>query len=593
MLKKFLLIPLFLLLAYGIFSSTDFKVISSGIAIFIVGMFFMEDGFKLFTGGFLEKILEKSTKTIFKAIFSGFFATAVVQSSSLVSVIAISFLSAELIALSQAIGIIFGANIGTTATAWIVSAFGVKIKISMYAMPMLVFGVVFTFFKDRSFKGLGNILLGLGFIFLGISYMKDGFETLKMGIDIGRFAMEGYLGIAVYVMVGTVATVIIQSSSATMALIITAVASGQIDYVNSIALAIGANIGTTVTAILGALTSNANGKRLAVAHLIFNFITALFAIVCINILIDIVDYLSVYMGIGEEDIAMKLSLFHTIFNVCGVFLVTPFLGILVTYLEKLFIYKGERRGIPKFLDLDVIKYPGPALVALTKETEHLYDSISHVIVKALRLHRHDVWSNKELRAVVDIVKGDPVDVDKVYMQQIKFLYADIIRFATLAEKHMIKEEREKVYSLKLACRNMIESVKDIRELQKNISKYMRGNNSDIEEEYNFLRKNIASILRDIDNIRKDMHNIETITKIETAKEQSKSFDIIETKRLSILLREEKIDDIMATSLMNDGVFTGSISKKLLEVASILWVGGGLLESSEDLGKRESESRVIA
>ncbi|MCK5294331.1 MAG: Na/Pi cotransporter family protein, partial [Arcobacteraceae bacterium] len=278
MLRRYIY-PLFLLaVAYLLFSSNDAKTIIAGIAIFLIGMVFMEDGFKLFSGGLLEKVLEKSTSSVPKAIGTGFLATAIVQSSSLLTIIVISFLSAELISLSGAIGVIFGSNIGTTTTAWIVSAFGVKIKIAHYAMPMLIFGVIFRFNKNKTYQGLGNILVGLGFVFLGIGYMKEGFEAMKAGLDLAQFAIDGYLGVLVYISIGAVATVVIQSSSATMALIITALATGQIEYVNALSLAIGANIGTTVTAIIGSLSSNENGKRLAVAHFIFNIVTGFIAI---------------------------------------------------------------------------------------------------------------------------------------------------------------------------------------------------------------------------------------------------------------------------------------------------------------------------
>jgi len=165
----------------------------------------------------------------------------------------------------------------------------------------------------------------LGFIFLGIAYMKDGFETLKEGLDLAEYAMEGYAGVAVYIVLGAIATVVIQSSSATMAIIITALATGQIDYINALSLAIGANIGTTVTAALGSLASNWNGKRLAVAHFIFNLITALFAVVFIYQLKDLVDWLAPYLAIPAGDDMMRLALFHTIFNVVGVLLVVPFM----------------------------------------------------------------------------------------------------------------------------------------------------------------------------------------------------------------------------------------------------------------------------
>lgn len=571
MLKKFLLPIVFLCVGYALLANDHFKIIAAGVAIFIVGMLFMEDGFKLFTGGVLEKILKKTTNTVIRAIFSGFVSTSIIQSSSLVSVIAISFLSAELIYLSQAIGIVFGANIGTTTTAWIVSAFGLKIKIAHYAMPMLVFGVIFTFLKNKSFKGLGYILLGLGFIFLGIGYMKDGFETLKDGINLASFAMEGYAGIAVYVLVGAVATVIIQSSSATMAIIITAVATGQIDYVNSLSLAIGANIGTTVTAVLGSLASNENGKRLAVAHFIFNFVTASFAVIFIYVLKDVVDYLAIHIGISDEDIAMKLSLFHTIFNVIGVLLVVPFTGVMVKFLNGLFVYKGDKRGKPKYLDMAVIEMAEPALSAIKKETEHLYDSASHIVIKALRLHRHEVWSRKDLRQVVETVKGEGINVDKIYEERIKNLYGEIIKYSNIAAKNMNEEERMTVYELNNINRQIIEVVKDMRELQKNIAHYMASKNEHIKTEYNFLRKRIAQIMRNINNLRINPDDISLITQIEIAKNEIKESDLVQIKRVGELVRDGKIDERMSSSLMNDSSFSHSIMRKLINVVITLWV----------------------
>ena len=299
----------------------------------------MENGFKLFSGGALEAALERFTSTTPKAIGTGFLATAIVQSSSLVSVIIISFLSAELIGLTQAVGVVFGSNIGTTATAWLVSAFGLKIKISHYALPMLIFGVVMQFSRNNSYKGLGSVLIGLGFIFLGISYMKDGFETMKDGLDLAKYAMQGYAGVFVYIAFGAVATVIIQSSSATMAIIITALHTGQIDYINALSLAIG-------------------------AHFIFNIITGLIAVIFIYQLKTLVDITAPMLGIADDDAAMKLSLFHTIFNVIGVLVVSPFTRQLVNFLERLFREKEAGRGQPKYLTAEVMEMPGAAFEAI-------------------------------------------------------------------------------------------------------------------------------------------------------------------------------------------------------------------------------------
>ncbi len=581
MFRKILSFPILLLLGYGLLNNNDFKVISSGVAIFIVGMLFMEDGFKLFTGGTLEKILKKSTDTVLKAILSGFVSTAIIQSSSLVSVIAISFLSAELMTLAQAIGVIFGSNIGTTATAWIVAAFGVKIKIAHYAMPMLVFGVIFSFAGNKSVKGAGYILLGLGFIFLGIGYMKDGFETLKNGIDLAQYAMSGTLGIFVYILIGVVATVIIQSSSATMAIIITALSTGQIEYINAISLAIGANIGTTVTAVLGALTSNADGKRLAMAHFIFNAVTAIFTVICIYPLMDLVEFVSHQVGVSEDDIALKLALFHSIFNVSGVLIVSPFIGKMVIFLNGMFIYKGEKRGKPRYLNEEVVQSSGPALAALLKETEHLYDSVSHLTVQALRLHRHEVWSETEMRRVMKTVKGENIDVDAVYHERIKALYGEIIRFAVIAEENMDNEERERVFNLKIASRKIIEITKDINDVQKNIGRYMTSKNASVSELYNSLRGRLAELIRDIDLVRTNPEDLGAAVKIVEIRDSIKDFDKALNQQISTLLREGTINEMMASSMMNDSSFVKSISRRFLETASILWIDNKVIHELQN------------
>ncbi|MEA1953932.1 MAG: Na/Pi symporter, partial [Campylobacterota bacterium] len=371
----------------------NISTILGGIALFLIGMEYMENGFKTFSGGLIEKVLESFTNTTPKAISTGFFAAAIVQSSSLISIIAISFLSAELITLSSAVGIILGSNIGTTTTAWLVSTFGLKIKISVYAMPMIVMGIIIPLFlKENSWKGIAYIFIGLGIIFLGIGYMKEGFETLKEGINLAQYAIDGYTGIFIYVLVGAVATVVIQSSSATMAIIITALATGQVDYANALALAIGANVGTTVTAILGALKSNENGRRLAVAHFIFNIITGFIAIVFIYQLANLVDYLALFIGIGVENYTMKLALFHTIFNTIGVLVVSPFITILVTYLNTLFIPKGLNKGKQKYLDDAVLALPSTALSAIIMETKHLYENAFDIITHGLNLKKSNLLS---------------------------------------------------------------------------------------------------------------------------------------------------------------------------------------------------------
>jgi phosphate:Na+ symporter len=573
MLKRLISPLFFLLFAWFVVSSNDAKTIIAGIAIFLIGMHYMEDGFKLFSGGALEMVLEKFTSTTPRAIGTGFLATAVVQSSSLVSVIIISFLSAELIGLTQAVGVVFGSNIGTTATAWLVSSFGLKIKISAYALPMLIFGVIMQFSRHNSYKGLGSVLIGLGFIFLGIAYMKEGFETLKDGLDLAEYAMEGYLGVFVYILFGAVATVVIQSSSATMAIIITALASGQIDYINALSLAIGANVGTTVTAVLGALASNRNGKRLAVAHFIFNIITGLVAVLLIYQLKDLVDKLAPILAIGDEDFAMKLALFHTIFNVLGVVIVSPFIGQMVRYLETLFQARERGRGNAKYLTYEVMEIPASALAAIRKETIHLYDKSLEAIVHAMNLHRSEIFSDSEIEAIVEkSSKPFQIDINSIYQQDIKTLYAEIIKYASISQAYMDEVGNHEIYELKMIARGIVETVKDIRELQKNLNFYAKSNNKEIVDNYNRLRIELVTVLRKIQEIREfEGDEEEILTQIEIQKESSRESEIRMNQRVDGLIRENKIDSYMASSLMNDIGFTRSISKKLLKCAATLWV----------------------
>ena len=565
--------PLFLLgIAYLLFSSQDAKIIIAGVAIFLIGMVFMEDGFKLFSGGMLERVLEKSTSNVPKAIATGFIATAIVQSSSLLTIIVISFLSAEMISLSGAIGVIFGSNIGTTTTAWIVSAFGVKINIAYYAMPMLIFGVIFRFNNNKIYQGLGNILVGLGFVFLGIGYMKEGFEAMKDGLDLAQFAMTGYLGVFVYIFIGAVATVVIQSSSATMAIIITALATGQIEYVNALALAIGANVGTTVTAIIGSLSSNANGKRLAVAHFIFNVVTGLIAIVFLYQLADVVDILSLNIGIDDKDYTMKLALFHTIFNVIGVIAVTPFTYKLVVFLEGLFIEVDEGIERAKYLDSVVIGVPESALAALEKEVIHLYDNATEVFAHAISLHRHSFLDQENIFEVVKQSNAKiDIDVDEFYETKIKELYGDIVNYATLSQDKMDEDQRIQVYYYKIASRDIVEAVKDVAELQKNVTLYQKSKNEVIKNEYNLLREKIANTLDKIDDIRGDDDDMDSLIKIKQLKEDIKELDIIGNGRIDSLIRNNSITPKMATSLINDSSFAYDISKRLIEAAITLWI----------------------
>ena len=575
-------IPFFLiLLGYVVIADENFTVILSGIAIFIIGMFFMQDGFKQLSGGILEKLLEKFTSNTLYAILTGFLSTSVVQSSTIITLIVVSFLSAELLTLVQAVGIVFGSNIGSTTTAWIVSSLGVDVKISTYAFPMLVFGVVLRFFKSNGVKGTGNVLLGLGFIFLGISYMKDGFDIMKNSIDLASYAMEGYLGIIVYILIGILITVVIQSSAATLAIVITALNADSITYVNAIALAIGANVGTTLTTILASFASNENGKRVALIHFLFNLISATFITILIYQFIDLTDFIAPFLGVSDNNYGMKLALFHTIFSVTGVILLTPAISLLVKLSEKLIQKKVSSASKPKYLNQSVLSNPDASLAALRKEIINLYENCQKAMLHALNIHTTGLTRETLKVQLAKELTIIDTDIDEIYQKNLKALYSEIVKFSSFAQENMFDFQHKKVDELKRAAVLLVEVLRDTRDIQKNVNFYLKSKNEYIKEEYNILRKELAEMLIDINTLSMLENDSDQLTQFELIKTELAHNDLASSEELDTLIREDKIKATMATSYMNDSATGYSIQKKLVKVANILFLNDGIVKQIGD------------
>ena len=587
MLRRIFLPAILIILGYGFWISPDFKEIAAGVAIFLFGMITLEEGFKVFSGGTLEKILKKSTDKLYKSIGFGFIATAIMQSSSLVSVLTISFIGAGLIGLTQGIGIILGANIGTTTGAWLMAGFGLKVKISAYAMPMLAFGVILIFQKAKSIKGIGYILAGLGFLFLGIHYMKDGFEAFKETIDLASFAVDGFKGLLIFIGIGILATVVMQSSHATIVLILAALSVGQITYDNALALTIGANIGTTITAVLGSLSSNIDGKRLAGAHLIFNVVTALVAIVLMNQIISVVDVISDFIGIANDNHTLKLAVFDSLFKVMGVIMFIPFVDKLVKFLES--NLKGkEKQEVEsyesvQYLNDSVLELPATAMAAIVRETKHLYINAFEIIAHGLNLKRTNILSEMELEDVIkEGYSKNIVDIDDFYEHRIKGVYGEIIDFATQAQSKMSPEDIEDLYALKIASRDIVDAVKDTKHLQKNLVKYKNNLNNHIQEQYDGIRIGLAELLRGIDVVSKMSEEDEVIVLLSKMKVNMQRYDILANGTLDNLIRNNLITNEMATSLMNDSAYAYEISKHFIAMAEIIFID--VLSDIKNLGE---------
>ena len=566
MLGRILLPSIFLVLSYGFWVSSNFKDIAAGVALFLFGMLCMEQGFKAYSGGALQRILTASTDRLWKSLSFGIVSTTLMQSSSLVSVITISFLSAQLIGLAEGIGIIFGANLGTTTGAWIVAGFGLKVKLSAYALPVLVFGVIFLMQSSQKIKGLGWILVGIGFLFLGIHYMKEGFSAYSQHIDLTEYAMSGIAGLLVFTLIGIVATVVMQSSHATLTLIITALAAGQITYENALALAIGANVGTTITAILGSLSANVAGKRLAGAHLVFNVVTGLVALVFIQPLLAAVEVVSAWVGIAPENHTLKLAVFHTLFNLTGVLLMLPMISRLVTWLERHLREDKAERDRPRYLSDASLAIPEVALKAVLKETQHLFSNAFTVIAHGVSLRRATITGDEDLQQLLDEPgKVIEIDLDDQYARTIKDIYSANIAFLSRAQAEAPSEFAEAYNALRRANMDVVAAIKAVKHLRKNLLSSIHSENPEIRREYNRFRVRIGKVLRELAALREGEDTVVALLSLDQIRVEIVDAENHASRVVDKLIRDNAITSQRATSLINDGAYVNEVIGKLLDM----------------------------
>ncbi len=571
MVKRLLLPVVLLMLAGGFWLSADFKTISAGVAIFLFGMLSLEQGFSAFTGGLLERVLKRATSSHLRSLGFGMLSTAVMQSSSLVSVIAISFLSAGLISLAAGIGIVFGANLGTTTGAWLIAGFGLKVDIAKYAMPMLVFGIVLLFQSSSKLKGTGSVLCGLGFLFLGIYYMKEGFEAFKSTIDLARYSVSGYPGVLLFMLIGVFATVVMQSSHATLVLIITALAAQQITYENALALAIGANIGTTITAVLSALNATASGKRLAVAHLIFNLVTALISVALIFHLVDLVDWTATMLGIDSTDYTLKLAIFHTIFNLGGVLIMLPFINTLVRFLERVIPDRIPEVDQPLYLSSASAEFPNTAIEAVKNETLRVYDAAVNIISSGMGLAREGGGNRIQ---VVKNFDGKPLTgesgIDAMYEKHVKSIYSAILVFISDTAFPRKEEHASTLQWLREANVQIVEAIKDTKHLQKNLQRFMVSGNPDIRHSYNRIRHHIAAIIQEILDIRQQQDGVMDMLALDALKLTIDEHKNSMADEMTKLIASRKISPQMGSSLLNDSTYAHDVSMNLVLAAQTLF-----------------------
>jgi len=347
----------------------QWATLAGGIGLLLLGMALMTDGLRQGAGAALRDVLERFTRTRPRALASGIAVTALVQSSAAVTVTAIGFVNAGLLTFAQVLWVLFGSNVGTTLTGWLVTLFGLRLNIAAFALPIIALGMLLRLSgADSRRGGWGLALAGLGLFFLGIDAMVRGFEALAGAVALPQ--IDGALGVLAHVAFGAALTMLMQSSSAATAMVLTAAHGGLVGVDSAAAVIIGANVGTTGAAVLAAIGATANAKRAAAAHVAFNILTAGVALLLLPWLVALSAWLGVRAGVGGG-VAPVLAMFHTMFNLLGVLLMWPLASHLAAFLEGRFRSAEEDEARPRYLDASTAAVPALGVEALAREVDRL------------------------------------------------------------------------------------------------------------------------------------------------------------------------------------------------------------------------------
>lgn len=349
-------------------------LVFGGIGLFLLGMSFMTDGLKALAGDRLRTILSAWTRTGLRGLLAGMGLTALVQSSSAVVVATIGLVNSGLLTLREVVWVVFGTNVGTTATGWIVALVGVKVELQPLALALIGAGAALRLLGrgDGALAAGGMALAGFGLFFLGIELLKQGFAGLGAGIDLDGLALDGWPGRLVFLAIGAVLTVLTQSSSAGIAVVLTAAAGGGVPLDLAAAAIIGANLGTTSTALLAAIGAQPAARRVAASHVAFNLLTAGVSLLVLGPMLSAVSIIVATLD-NQPDVPTLLALFNTAFNLLGVLLMVPLARPLVAFLERRFGTDEERVAMPAHVDATVLQVPEVALSSLSLDIRRLGD----------------------------------------------------------------------------------------------------------------------------------------------------------------------------------------------------------------------------
>ena len=564
---------------------TDILSLLGALGLFLYGMKVMSDALMELAGDRMRSILSTTTSNRFFAVLTGFSITAIIQSSSATSLMVVSFVNADLLLLTEAIGVIMGANIGTTVTAWLISIFGFKVSMSAIALPLVGLGFLMSLSKQKNRQHWGYFIIGFAVLFIGLQFLKESVPDISSNPEIlaslAKYTSGGFSSILLFLFIGTVLTLVVQSSSASMALTLLMTYEGWLPFDMAAAMVIGQNVGTTITANLAALVANYQAKRAARAHLIFNLLGLVLLTPFLYPLLNVIDRMTEQLEgaspfVEAAAIPIALSLFHTVFNIVNTVLLIGFIDQIARIVERMVppvVEKEADIDEPRFLNASSLEYPQTGIKALFDESLRLLQEAAYkAITHGLSVHREDLESDRKLKSMLKSRETIPVDIDHIYATKIKSIYSKILEYATHLQSHFTLEEDkiETIRNILIADRMLVRVVKRMVPLHRNIVRFMSSNNHAILQEYNMIRRNILKVMREIKRASKAEQPLKHIRKIEKHGRKADQLDVLLSGRVSQLVLDGEITNEMATSLMNDSEEARKIVRDLVDVATLLY-----------------------
>lgn len=372
-----------------------------GIGLFLLGMMLITDGLKVVAGDKIKSILGKLTNNVFSAISLGTVVTAIVQSSSATTVTTIGFVSAGLLSFRQAIGVILGSNLGTTSTSWIVATIGLKLKISALAFPLVGLGVLVKMLSKDRYAAGGMIMTGFGLLFIGIDTLQLGMKDLGQHMDLSLFAGDTVWQHFLLAIIGVVMTVIVQSSSAAVATTLIALSAGTINLPQAMALVVGQNVGTTITATIACIGSTIAAKRTAFVHVFFNIITGIVVFMLIPVLTIMMNKLIIVAQIDAPVII--LAIFHTGVKLFGIIIFLPFIEKMANFTEKLIPEKNSK--LTKYLDGTVAQFPAVAMEASYRSVVATLVYVLGTFPKTINKEKNGTGNLETAKTALEEIRG--------------------------------------------------------------------------------------------------------------------------------------------------------------------------------------------